>query len=191
IGYARADQGQKEEAQDMMAFLVHKDLALAYTLSRYIYTVDPPNFTVAYSMEGFGPQPPKTPVSSLHAYLADPDASKRFTMTIAFDKEMDRASVENRANWQISRASGAGPGEAYNFGLPLPSTEVHIPSMPDNIYYDSESWTATVMFTVRQNPTADGTIDPSHVEFKFKGKDAYGLTMDTAGDQYSSFSGIA
>ncbi|MDY6838237.1 MAG: tetratricopeptide repeat protein [Thermodesulfobacteriota bacterium] len=191
IGYARADQGQKGEAQEMLAFLVHRDLALANTLSRYIYTADRPNFTVAYSTEGFGPQPPKTPVSSLHAYLAAPDASKTFTMTIAFDKEMDRSSVENRANWQISRASGAGPGEAYNFGLPIPSTEVRIASIPDSIYYDSESWTATVKFTVRQNASANGTIDPSHIQFQFKGKDLYGLAMDTDGDQYSHFSGIA
>jgi hypothetical protein len=175
----------------MLAFLMHKDLTLAYTLSRHICVVDRPSFTVVYSTDGFGGQPPKTPVFSLDAYLAAPNTSKRFTIKISFDKEVDRASVENRANWQISRASGAGPGEAYHFGLPLPSTEVRIPSIPDSIYCDAESWTATVTFTLRQNASADGTIDPSHVEFSFRDKDIYGLSMDTQGDQYSHFCGIA
>jgi len=191
IGYAQADLGQKDEALEMLEFLMHNDVALAYTLSLYIYRVDPPNFTVAYCTEGFGANSAKTPVSYLDAYLATPDASKTYTMKISFDKQMDRASVENRANWQISRAAGSGPGEAYNFGLPIPSTEIRIASIPDSIYYDSESWTASVKFTVRQNASANGTIDPSHIQFQFKGKDLYGLSMDTDGDQYSYFSGIA
>jgi len=91
----------------------------------------------------------------------------------------------------IRDSLGSGPGEAYNFGLPIPSTEVSLPALPTSVYYDSETWTATVKFTVTQNATADGTIDPSHIDFKFMGKDLYGNKMDPTGDQYSTFSGIA
>lgn len=191
MGYTYADMGEMDEAQAMLEFLEEKDPDLANTLSQYIYEVDLPNFTTVYYPEAFGSYPAKTPLSFLDAYLADADASKTFTISISFDKEMDRESVENLGNWQIKRASGSGPGEAYNFGLPIPSTEVRLPLLPTNVYYDSESWTATVKFTVTQNDTADGTIDPSHIEFKFLGKDLYGNKMDPTGDQYSAFSGVA
>jgi len=38
---------------------------------------------------------------------------------------------------------------------------------------------------------ADGTIDPSHIEFKFVGKDIFGFSMNTAFDQFTGFSGAA
>ena len=44
---------------------------------------------------------------------------------------------------------------------------------------------------IEQNENADGTIDPSHIEFSFKGKDKYGLTMNSDFDQVTGFSGIA
>ena len=191
IGYAYVDMGEKEEAEKILDFLEEKDPSLASTLSEYIYQEDPPNFSIIYYPEAFGCYAAKTPLSTLNSYLANANASKTFTISISFDKEMDRESVENLANWRISRASGSGPGEAYNFGQPIPSTEVRLPALPTNVYYDSETWTATVKFTVTQNATADGTIDPSHIEFKFMGKDFYGNQMDPAGDQYSYFSGVA
>jgi tetratricopeptide (TPR) repeat protein len=191
IGYAYADMGEIDEAKAILEFLEQKDPALANTLSQYIYQVDKPNFSTVYYPEAFGSYPAKTPISSLDVYLANANASKTFTISISFDKEMDRESVESLANWQISRASGSGPGEAYNFGLPVPSTEVKLPSIPINVYYDSETWTAKVKFTVTQNETADGTIHPSHIAFKFLGKDSYGNKMDSGGDQYSTFSGVA
>jgi hypothetical protein len=48
--------------------------------------------------------------------------------------------------------------------------------------------TATVYFNIQQNATADGTIDPSHIEFRFNGKDIFGLTMNSDFDQYNGFS---
>ncbi len=191
IGYAYMDLGMKEEAKEVLATLEQKDPELSRTLSSYIYQMDAPNFTVAYYTAAFGTFPAKTPLSVIDTYFENANVSKVFSIKMTFDKEMDRESVENLANWEISRASGSGPGEAYNFGLPVPSTEVRIPSLPISVYYNAEAWTATVKFTVTQNSTADGTLDPSHVEFKFRGKDSYGLKMDTNGDQYSGFSGIA
>ena len=112
-------------------------------------------------------------------------------MVFQFDKEMDRESVENIANWHIGRSTQSGPAQAYNFGRPLPDTEVTLPPLPKNIYYDAKNLTATVYFTIRQNEAGDGTIDPAHIEFKFNGEDAYGYKMDSQYDQYMGFSGIA
>ena len=111
-------------------------------------------------------------------------------MKFQFNKAMDRESVQNIFNWKIGRAAATGPGKAYNFGLPLPATETEISLYPDHIYYDEEDRTATVYFTIRQNSTADGTIDPSHIEFKFSGKDIYGNSMDENCDQFMGFSGV-
>ena len=49
---------------------------------------------------------------------------------------------------------------------------------------------ATVRFTIQQNESGDGTIDPSHIEFQFLGEDAWGLSMDPDKDQFTGFSGV-
>jgi hypothetical protein len=130
-------------------------------------------------------------VAFLDPYLANANAAKTFTMAFQFDKDMDRESVENPLNWKISRTQGGGPGQAYNFGLPIPSTEVQIMPVPISVYYDADAKTATVQFNIQQNAFANGTIDPSHMEFTFTGKDRYGLAMDPLKNQFSGFSGIA
>ncbi len=191
MGYAYTDMGMTEEAEEIKELLWEKDPSLALTLSEYMYTENSPQFSSAYYNTAFGFFPAKTPVSSMHAYLATADASKTYSLSISFDKEMDRTSVENIANWRISRASGSGPGEAYNFGLPIPDTEISLPALPINVYYDEESWSATVTFQITQNSTADGTVDPTHVEFQFSGKDVFGNKIDPDADQYNRFSGIA
>jgi TolA-binding protein len=193
IGYAYADLGEMDKAQEMIVFLENSDEAdLADALSRYMYRVDPPKLMFAYAASSFSYQAGiNTPLYFLNTYLENADASKTFTMVFQFDKEMDRESVENIANWQIGRAVGNGPGQAYNYGLPIPETEVTPSSLPQNVYYDSESLTATVYFKIQQNASADGTIDPSHIEFKFTGKDIFGLGMNAKFDQFTGFSGSA
>jgi hypothetical protein len=131
-----------------------------------------------------------TPLVALNSYLMNPGASKTFTMTIQFDKAMDRESVENPVNWLISRAIGQGPGQSYNYGLPISSNEARIKSIPDAVTWDADNLTATVYFTVSQNASATATIDPSHIEFKFSGKDIYGLTMNPKFDQFNGFAGV-
>ncbi|SPD75907.1 putative Tetratricopeptide TPR_1 repeat-containing protein [uncultured Desulfobacterium sp.] len=191
MGYAYADMGKYDEANEIKKLLNEKDPSRGLTLGIYMYQVKKPGFSLAYYPEAFGSYPARTPLSFLNSYLKTANASKTLNIEIVFDKEMDRASVENLANWQITRQYGSGPGETYNFGLPLPSTEVTIPFIPTNVYYDKDTLSATVRFKVTQNSTADGTIDPAHIQFKFLGKDLYGLSMDPAADQYSAFSGIA
>jgi hypothetical protein len=187
IGYAYADMGQMDMAQTKLDFLNQAQSDLADTLDRYIYKVDPPKIMFASSFDStFHYQMPfKTPVSALDSYLANADAAKKFTMVFQFDKAMDRESVENLVNWKIGRSTSSQPG------LAIPDTEIQVNPLPINVYYDSESFKATVTFTIQQNSTADGTIDPSHIEFKFSGKDTFGNKMDPDFDQYMGFSGSA
>jgi len=191
-GYAYADMGQMDEAQKIFEFLEDENPELADTLSRYIYKVDPPEIAFVSALEStFSYRSPKlTPLPNLDAYLENANAKKSFKMVFHFDKEMDRSSIEDRFNWKIGRAMWHGPATAYNYGLPVASTEVELTSFPDYVYYDDDALTATVHFTIQQNETADGTIDPAHIEFKFMGEDKWGLTMDPDADQFTGFSGV-
>jgi tetratricopeptide (TPR) repeat protein len=193
IGYAYADMGQMDMAQTQLDFLTGAESDLADTLDRYMYKVDPPKIMFASSYDSSFPYKMnfRTAVSSLDSYLANADASKKFTMVFQFDKAMDRESVENLTNWQIGRSTSSQPGRIYNYGLQLSSTEIQMNPLPNNVYYNSESYQATVTFTIQQNSTADGTIDPTHIEFKFSGKDTFGNKMDPNFDQYIGFSGAA
>jgi tetratricopeptide (TPR) repeat protein len=192
MGYSYADLGDMDSAQDMVKTLERLDQpALADTLSRYMYKVDPPKMVFADSASSFPYLLDKgTPLVALNSYLTTPGASKTLSIKIQFDKQMDRASIENPANWQIGRAMGQGPGQAYNFGLPIPATEARLSPLPTTVTWDEKNLTATVCFTVTQNAAANATIDPSHIEFKFSGKDIYGLKMNPAFDQFTGFSGV-
>ena len=192
LGYAYADNGEMGNAQNQVNLLKSASPELSDTLSRYMYKVDPPKFMFAHASSDFNYYFPwKTPVSSLDAYLANPNTEKTFRMTFQFDKEMDRESVENVLNWNIRRSTQSGPGKAYNFTRPVPDTEITLSPLPKHVYYDAANLTATVYFTIQQNEAGDGTIDPSHIEFKFNGKDAYGYKMNPKYDQFMGFSGVA
>jgi tetratricopeptide (TPR) repeat protein len=193
IGYAYADMGQMDMAQTQLDFLNQAEPNLADTLDRYIYKMDPPKIRFASSFDSTFPyhMPYKTAVSSLDSYLANANAAKKFTMVFQFDKAMDRESVENLTNWKIGRSTSSQPGQIYNYGFKIPTTEIQINPLPNNVYYNSETYQATVTFTIQQNSTADGTIDPTHIEFKFSGKDVFGQNMDPDFDQYLGFSGVA
>jgi hypothetical protein len=185
--------GEMGTAQELVDFLEFEDqVVLADNLSRYMYKVDPPKMVYAQSASTFPfSVGNNAPVQLLDSYLATANATQTFTMRIQFDKAMDRESVENVTNWKIGRAVGSGPGQAYNFGMSIPSTEITISPLPKSVYYDADNYSATVFFDIRQNATADGTIDPSHIEFKFSGQDVYGNKMDPNFDQYTGFSGVA
>ncbi len=191
MGYAYADMGEMDMAQEVFEELEGPRPDLADILSRYMYKVDTPKFSFVHA-DGAFPymQPPGTKVASFDSYLETANASKNFKMTFQFDKEMDRESVEDRFNWNINRSTSSGPAEFYNFGMSLPDTEIKLPANPEYIYYDADQLTATVYFKVTQNATADATIDPSHIVFKFAGEDKYGLKMDPDADEYSGFSRV-
>jgi len=191
MGYAYADMGEMDEAQEVFELLEEPSPELADLLSRHMYKVDTPKFSFARA-DGAFPylQPARTKVSSLDNYLTTANASKNFKMVFQFDKEMDRESVEKLYNWNISRSTASGPGEFYNFGNPLPETEIKLKSTPEYVYYDDKQLTATVYFKITQNATADGTLDPAHIVFNFNGEDKYGLKMDPDADEFSGFSRI-
>ena len=192
MGYAYADMGMMDDAGNLVDFLENKDPTLSDTLSRYMYRVDPPKIKFAWTASTFPFRSSnRTNVGDIDAYLKNAGASKTFTMEFLFDKDMDRDSVEKVYNWSIKRSTLNGPGEMYNFGLPVPETEINVPGFPDSVYYNSDKQTALLTFTITQNESADGTLDPSHIEFMFKGKDTYGLKMDPEGDQFTGFSGAA
>jgi tetratricopeptide (TPR) repeat protein len=188
MGYSYADMGDMESAQSMVDTL---ETDLAATLSRYMYKVDPPKMLFALSSSSFPfPMGRGTPLIALNSYLMNPGASKTLSITIQFDKQMDRDSIENPINWQITRAIGQGPGQAYNFGLPLSPNEAKLSPIPSTVTWDEKNLTATIYFTVTQNAAANSTIDPAHIEFKFSGKDIYGLKMNPKFDQFTGFSGV-
>lgn len=192
LGYNYADMGDMDAAQEMVTFLEENDADLADTLSRYMYKVDPPQIMFASSSSSFPKSMPmRTPLSVLDSYLANANATQTFTMELQFSKKMDRESVENIYNWSITRANGDSLIDKYNFGFSLPDTEVAPKAYPDFVYYDDQNLTAKLTFSIQQNDTADGTIDPSHIVFKFNGEDIYGNKMNPDLDEYSGFSGVA
>lgn len=124
----------------------------------------------------------------LDPQLAQASGSKEFSMTFMFDSKMDVKSVMDITNWRISKASSARNGGVYDNGLYRP-TDISVPPMPLRVSYDPESKEATVVFSLRQNSTADGTIDPSRIVFSFVGKDITGKKLDTQANEYDGFVG--
>ena len=189
IGYTYADMGEIENARETEERLEALDEALSSTLRYYINEKEPPRIAFAFSTSSFPYSMSKGyAVSAIGSYLENGGAQKSVTMEFLFTKDMDPVSVENRFNWNISRALSDNIAKTYNFGDVIPATEISLDPYPDYVIYDKNSQTATVGFTLRQNESADGTIDPSHIIFKFDGEDIYGVSMDQDGDEYSGFS---
>lgn len=189
LGTLYADMGAPDMAERQAVILDSLNQGLAEDLRAYIYKVRRPEITFVNTFNAFNMQKgPGTPVSSLDSALTEPGSSKDFSIKVYFDKMMDRTSVEDRFNWSITRAIGSNPGGLYNWGLPVPDTEVTLNPLPKQVIYNPDEFTATVIFTMRQNSTGDGTIDPSHLVFKFSGKDAYGNKMNPEADEFVGLS---
>lgn len=189
IGYTYADMGDIDKARMVEEKLDEADENLSLTLKSYINEKEPPKIAFAFATSSFPYSSSKGyPVSAIDSYLVNAGAQKSVTMEFRFTKAMDPASVENRFNWNIYRDQNSNIAKTYNYGNELPPTEINLESFPDYVIYDRDALTATVGFTIRQNETADGTIDPSHIVFKFDGEDIYGVSMDPDGDEYSGFS---
>jgi hypothetical protein len=190
-GYTYADMGDMDNARSLVDTLSDNRSSLAATLRNYIYENAAPRISIAYSTNGFNAsRGPGTSLASLDSSLSASQASKAFTMRFVFTKEMDPITVQNPFNWGISRATGTNAGGAYNWGMPALATDVVFPSLPDNVLYDPESFSADVTFKITQNSEGTGTIDPSHMMFRFYGKDAYAKAMDLTGDEYSGISEV-
>jgi len=191
LGSAYADLGETVKAKDELAILNDKAPNLAPLLSGYLDKTTQPKILTAYNVSGFADTSgPGTLVSDLDSSLSAPSASHQFNMVFIFTKEMDAASVQNPYNWSIAKAAYGAAGGAYNWGLPTPPTDVALSPVPTSVIFLPGSLSATVSFMVNQNASGNGTIDPSHIKFKFSGKDVYGNTMDTSADEYSGLSKI-
>lgn len=192
LGYTYADMGEMEKAEEIQHYLEDAAPEYAATLAGHIYQKKSPRIEMAMSASTFMYQlSPKTPVAALHTYLQTAGESKTFKMNFMFGKKMDTESVTNRYNWNIRRSDFIGAGQRYNNGLPVADTEVSVPAFPENVSYNADTLQATVTFRITQLPdSVNGTIDPSHLVFQFKGKDADGNLMDSNGDEFSYATGI-
>lgn len=190
IGYAYADMGDFNNAKAQLKILNNlNDTDSASLLDSYIYQKSSPKILAVYNTDGFNTKlGPNTSVSSLSDSLSEAGTSKLFTMNFIFSKDMAPDSVRNIINWQISRAPVTNPGGGYNWGLPIVSTEINLMPHPLYVIYNEDELTAQVIFQINQNSSANATIDPSHIIFKFTGKDFYGNSMDTSSDEFSGIS---
>ena len=183
LGAAYVKMGETDKAKAQLKILETKGSSLANDLS---FLLDKPKIVSmdATNNRGFNQfLGARTPLWMLDpALLTAPDTSRNVSVAIQFNNKMDIASIMNPANWEISRAKSTEAGY-YNSLMPIKSTEVTIPKYPLFVTYNPETRLASVTFMVQQNAAGDATIDPSHLVFKFSGKDASGRQMDTFGDQ--------
>ncbi|WP_243370203.1 tetratricopeptide repeat protein [Geotalea sp. SG265] len=186
LGKAYAATAQKDKAQVEVDTLSTLDPSLADELGGILFS--PAFITNIYKENSFNTiLGPGTRVADLDPSLASPSASKDFSMVLQFNAEMDAVSVQNVANWSISKAA-SGKGGIYNNGITLnPDAEIAIPPTPLMVTYDATKMQATVTFTISQNETGDGVLDPSHLVFKFSGTDINGKTMDPGADEFDGF----
>ncbi len=190
LGLVYADRKEFEKAEEQVSILSSIDQSLALQLSSYIYQQKSPQILAAYSTDFISTGGPGTKASDLDPSLAEPNASKYFTMHFVFSKAMDASTVASPAYWRITRADGRNRGGVYNWGLPLAPTELYLSPIPVSVVYHQDSQTADVIFKITQNASGNGTLDPSHLVFKFQGMDVYGEAMDPAADEYSRISMI-
>lgn len=189
LGSAYAKIGNTDKAQEQLKILNTKDAGLARDLGfilnkpKMVY-MDSENNKSFNQLLG-----PRTPLWMLDPSLMVANASKKITVAIQFSNTMDMASITNISNWSISKAKST-EGGYYRSEKPDGSTEASIPTRPTSVTYDPSTGQANVTFTLTQGSSIDiangnngSMIDPSHLVFKFSGKDAEGRQMDATGDQ--------
>ena len=192
LGSAYADLKMTDQAQEQLDTLNANKPDLAPLLSTYMEQAASPQFSAVYNLTGFNDTlGPGTRLYDLVSSLGTPNGVAQCTMLFSFNKEMDSASIQNPYNWSISRSAATSPEGPYNWGLPVAQTEATISPVPASVVYHPDSRSAEVTFFVSQNADLSATLDPSHLVFKFGGKDVYGNSMDAAADEYNGISKIA
>jgi tetratricopeptide (TPR) repeat protein len=186
LGVAYGAAGESDKAAEQLKILKTKDATLAADLTRIL---NKPKIIAMDTSKSGGfveLMGPGTPLWALDPSLLAPDSSKVFSVDITFNNEMDIASVINPSNWSISRANSVDGGY-YNSYMPVTSKEVKIPPIPVSVTYNAIDQKATIKFRVSQNAAGNATIDPSHLVFKFSGKDAAGRSMDITADEIDGY----
>lgn len=187
LGMVYAEQQQAEKADSELDILNEESSELNTELATKIYETTNPRILSVYATELYLGAGAETEVWSLDPSLETPGATKSFTVNFAFSKYMDAASVGKMANWTISRSTEYRTGGLYNWGK-ITETDVNVSSEPVCVVYDPESLIAKMTFSITQNATGDGTVDISHLVFRFKGVDGYDNAMDPEADEYSGIS---
>ena len=195
LGLTLADDGRLDEAREIQATLADQDASLAAYLEQYIDERAGPRITRSTVSDLFTPftagKGPGTALTDLDPSLSTPGSVGTFALNFSFDKPMDRASIQNIDNWNIGRATGSNRIDRYNFGNPIPATDIALPDKPAYVLYDATYRIATVVFKLTQNEAGNATLDPSHIRFTFKGQDEAGRAIDPLADEYTGFTGIA
>lgn len=186
LGIAYDALGERDKAEEQLRALSNRDPALARDLrfvleKPRIVSMDTSKSGGFVELMGAG-----TPLWALDSSLMTPGSSKEFTVTFTFSNAMDVASVTNPTNWSISRAKGGTAGY-YNNTIPVTSRDAAPPPIPLSVTYNDVTREATVKFRLSQNSDGNATIDPSHLVFRFTGKDAEGRSMDVTGDEIDGF----
>ncbi|MEI6207373.1 MAG: tetratricopeptide repeat protein [Desulfuromonadales bacterium] len=118
--------------------------------------------------------------------LSKPNATKDLTAVFSFNTNMDPVSIMTLSNWSITKATGGKAGY-YNNGYTLYPQKEASPPILKYVTYDPTNQQATLTFSLTQNANGDAVIDPSHMVFRFTGKDSSGTKMDPKADQYDGF----
>ena len=187
LGVAYANLGQTDKAEAQLSILSKSDPTQAADLKFIldkpkIITMDTTKSGGFAELLGAG-----TPVWMLDpTLLITPNSSKEFNITFQFNNEMDINSVTKITNWSISRGNSTASG-FYNNTMPVTSREAAVMPIPLAVTYNAVDRTATISFRISQNATGDATIDPSHLVFKFSGKDAAGRNISTSDDEIDGF----
>lgn len=186
LGVAYNSMGETEKAQAQLSLLNSSDYSLAQDLK---YVINKPKIVSMDTSKSGGFVEllgAGTPLWALDPALLAPDSSKEFSITFTFSEKMDIASVINPTNWSITRANSSQAGY-YNNTMPVGSNEVSIPKFPLSVTYNDLTQEATIKFRLNQNADGTATVDPSHLVFSFKGKDASGREMDSSGDEINGY----
>jgi tetratricopeptide (TPR) repeat protein len=189
LGMVYAEQKQGDKADAELAILNEQSSELNAELATKIYETTNPRFLTGYTTDLYLAASAGTEVWSLDPALVEAGATNNFTVKFGFSKYMDAMSVGTMANWSIGRSTENRTGGLYNWGI-INDTDVKVSSEPVCVSYDPESLTAKVTFSITQNAAGNGTIDLSHLVFKFKGIDGYGNGMDPTADEYCAISEI-
>ena len=195
LGYAYAGKGEDELVQRQIDRLNDNDETTAAdqlesdTLKPKISSGSSGTYNAFYPSLGPNSSLELLTLTDSNQTLSKANATKSFTMDFQFNTDMDVVSVQNFANWRISKANGGQAGY-YNYGYTqYPDREAALPII-QSVAYNVESQVATVTFSLKQNSSADAVIDPSHLVFKFSGKDANGKSMDPTANAYDGANGV-
>jgi len=188
LGQIYAVQGEEAKAQEQVAALKALETSQAEGFATDIEEMlrKPKLLGAVSEQSSFNTSMGVTSLIAIDpTVFVKPGSVKEFSMTLQFDTTIDQESATNISNWKVGRSTGGTSG-LYDNGL-YRSTDRATFIMPTKVTYNPVTSQATVYFPLYQNDDKTGTIDTSHLTFKFKGVDQNGKSMDTTADEYNAW----